>query len=144
MKKLSVVALIYGALLGVVSVAGFMLLRQGNSPVNGWFATVLAEQATSIGQWRFHWALTCSLLGLVAVVAVVLAVAMWRNSAAAARLWLVLTASVLLFQVVLFFARPLPFAFQQVSILDVCIQTAVLVLSVFFFARVDQPRRPYA
>ena len=129
MKALSTLTVIYGFLLAAVAAATAFVLRQGDSLFDEWFSAALAEQGTSIDQFAFHRDLSCAVIGLVGLVALALGVAIWRNSKIPARLWLALMIFVSLGQVVLVIARPLPFEFQQVGILDIVIQSSVLILS---------------
>ena len=134
MKALSTLAVLYGLLLAAVSAATGFVLRQNDPLFDEWFSAALTEQGTSIEQFGFHRDLSCGVIGFVGLVALALGIAIWRNSKTATRLWLALMIIVSLGQLVLVIARPLPFKFQQVGILDIGIQTMVLILSFVLFA----------
>ena len=140
MKPLSILALVYGLLLVVLGSIGATLIRPDDSFINQAWSKSLSEQGTSLERWSLHWNGTCTVFVLVGVFSISIGVAIWRSSRTAAALWLALIVCTILVQFFLFACNPLPFAFQQVDIIDIGIQFVVLALSVLLCTRSRRQR----
>jgi len=141
MKPLSILALAYGLLLVVYGVVGGMFNGMNSRFFDQAWAQSLEEQGMSLEQWSLHWNVTCALFMFFGVFSILVGIGIWRSSRTALAVWFLLIVCVLLVQSILFAFNPLPFAFQEVSIIDIGFQVGVLALSVFLFGRIGKERK---